>query len=185
MNIWVVYTPACQLFFESDTIFASSCQKRCNSHQAECVALQQGPPLGRAFGDFVEEAAVNHLGVVPSIVATWRRSGCMAGVTWPQLRSLASTGEASSPEDYMWLMSLLAYRVPVLEYCGGMLQTQQLLNFSTLCHLIVATISKNATNMQAKFRFAKLDVCWTGTCQVSRCEHAFSTIYFYVHYNEG
>lgn len=83
------------------------------------VGLQQGPPLGSSFGDFVQEAGVTHLGVVPSIVATWRRSGCMAGVAWPQLSSFASTGEASSPEDYMWLMSLLAYRAPVLEYCGG------------------------------------------------------------------
>lgn len=83
------------------------------------MAIFQGSPLDKAFGSFVGEAAVNHLGVVPTIVAAWRRSGCMTGVTWPQLRSFASSGEASSPVDYMWLMSLLRYRAPVLEYCGG------------------------------------------------------------------
>jgi acetyl-CoA synthetase len=31
----------------------------------------------------------------------------------------SSTGEASNPEDYLWLMSLADYRAPVVEYLGG------------------------------------------------------------------
>jgi hypothetical protein len=32
---------------------------------------------------------------------------------------MASTGEASSPEDYLWLYGLTRYKVPVIEYIGG------------------------------------------------------------------
>ena len=31
----------------------------------------------------------------------------------------SSTGEPSSREDYLWLMSRNEYRAPVIEYCGG------------------------------------------------------------------
>ncbi len=37
---------------------------------------------------------------------------------WTALRCCASTGEASSPEDYHWLMARCGYK-PVLEMCGG------------------------------------------------------------------
>jgi acyl-coenzyme A synthetase/AMP-(fatty) acid ligase len=75
----------------------------------------QGAPLGRDFGDFVESAGVEVLGLVPSIVKAWRASGCMAGVDWRRLRCFSSTGEASAPEDYHWLASrVLGYR-PVIE----------------------------------------------------------------------
>lgn len=89
----------------------------------------QGAPLGRPFGQFVQAASVTQLGVVPSIVRAWRASGCMAGLPWPALRCFASTGEASSPEDHMWLMALNRYRAPIIEYCGGapMAQTPYLL----------------------------------------------------------
>ncbi len=83
------------------------------------VAGVQGAPLRRPFGEFVAASGVTQLGLVPSIVRAWRGSGCMAGLPWPRLRCFASTGEASSPEDYMWLMSLNCYRAPVIEYCGG------------------------------------------------------------------
>lgn len=82
------------------------------------IALYQGAPLGRDFGQFVEAAGVEMLGVVPSIVRAWRHSGCMQGLHWDRLRCFSSTGEASAPEDYHWLMALGGYR-PVIEYCGG------------------------------------------------------------------
>lgn len=44
----------------------------------------QGSPLGRMFGEFVAAAKINTLGTVPSMVRTWRRSGCMK-VTNPLL----------------------------------------------------------------------------------------------------
>lgn len=34
------------------------------------------------------------------------------------LRCISSTGEASAPEDYHWLMALAGY-CPIIEYCGG------------------------------------------------------------------
>ena len=47
------------------------------------------------------------------------RHGCEAqGLEWGALRCFSSTGEASAPEDYHWLVALGGYK-PVLEYCGG------------------------------------------------------------------
>lgn len=45
-----------------------------------CIALFDGTPLGRPFGQFVVEARVTMLGLVPSIARAWRASGCMAGL---------------------------------------------------------------------------------------------------------
>eukprot|EP00891_Asterochloris_glomerata_P007518 jgi/Astpho2/7518/Aster-02084 len=99
------------------------------------IALYQGAPLGRSFGVFVQRARVTMLGLVPSIVRAWRASSCMqassgpgaaachgagrhVGLDWSALRCYSSSGEASSPEDYHWLMALAGYK-PVIEYCGG------------------------------------------------------------------
>lgn len=83
------------------------------------MALYEGAPLGRDFGVFVEAARVNVLGLVPSIVKAWRHSGCMSSLDWSPLQCYASTGEASAPEDYHWLMSRVKGYRPVVEYCGG------------------------------------------------------------------
>ncbi|KAJ9530713.1 hypothetical protein QJQ45_014884, partial [Haematococcus lacustris] len=83
------------------------------------LALYEGAPTGRDFGQFVAAAGVTCLGLVPSIVKAWRASGCMQGLEWPLLRCISSTGEASSPEDYHWLYALTRYTAPVVEYCGG------------------------------------------------------------------
>ena len=85
------------------------------------VGIFEGSPTTRQFGEFVSAAKVTMLGLVPSIVASWRASGCMEGLDWsPHLRSFALTGEASSPSDTQWLASRIkGYSAPVLEYCGG------------------------------------------------------------------
>lgn len=97
-----------------------------------CLALFDGAPLGRSFGEFVSAARVTQLGVVPSMVRAWRAAGwleeeekekfkgCLTSTIpdWGSLRVMASTGEASAPEDYAWLSSRARY-VPVLEFCGG------------------------------------------------------------------
>jgi len=97
-----------------------------------CLALFDGAPLGRGFGEFVAAARVTQLGVVPSMVRAWRAAGWLEErerggegeepspsiPDWGSLRVMASTGEASSPEDYAWLASRARY-VPVLEFCGG------------------------------------------------------------------
>jgi len=53
-------------------------------------------------------------------VRAWRASGCMGGLGWEgHLRCFSSTGEASAPADYAWLMAQTRYHCPVIEYCGG------------------------------------------------------------------
>ena len=54
------------------------------------IALFQGSPLGRPFGEFVQRARVTQLGLVPSIAKAWRASGCMAGLDWSCLRCYRS-----------------------------------------------------------------------------------------------
>ena len=82
------------------------------------IALFQGNPSSRGFTAFVQDAGVTMLGVVPSLVRSWRASDAVAGLDWSRIRCFSSTGEASSPDDMLWLMSRAGYR-PVIEYCGG------------------------------------------------------------------
>ena len=82
------------------------------------MALYYGSPTGRGFGRFVEQAGVNMLGVVPSLVRAWRGEDCMRGLDWSAIRAFSSTGECSHSGDMHFLMSLASYR-PVIEYCGG------------------------------------------------------------------
>jgi acetyl-CoA synthetase len=82
------------------------------------MALFDGAPTGREFGQFVSDAKVSMLGVIPSLVKTWRTSGCMEGLDWSSIRRFSSTGECSNPDDMFYLMHLAGYK-PVIEYCGG------------------------------------------------------------------
>ena len=82
------------------------------------IALYEGSPLSRGFGEFVRDAGVTMLGLVPSLVKSWRRTRCMEGLDWSGLKLFSSTGECSNAEDYHYLMMLAGYR-PVIEYCGG------------------------------------------------------------------
>lgn len=82
------------------------------------IALYYGAPTGRDFGQFVQDARVNVLGVVPSLVNVWHTSQCMQGLDWSAIRAFSSTGECSNPQDMLFLMALAGYK-PVIEYCGG------------------------------------------------------------------
>jgi acetyl-CoA synthetase len=82
------------------------------------MALYYGAPTGRDFGQFVQQAGVNLLGVVPSLVRAWRASACMEGLDWSRVRTFSSTGECSNAQDMLYLMYLAGYK-PVVEYCGG------------------------------------------------------------------
>lgn len=83
------------------------------------IVLYQGAPLGADFLRFVAAARVTMLGVVPSIVKAWRGGGVADQVAVSSsIRCFASTGEASTPEDYHWLMAVSGYK-PIIEYCGG------------------------------------------------------------------
>jgi acetyl-CoA synthetase len=82
------------------------------------MALYYGTPVAREFCEFVQNAKVRMLGVVPSMVKAWRSSGAADGLDWTSIKTFSSTGEASNPEDMLYLMSRAGYR-PVIEYCGG------------------------------------------------------------------
>ena len=82
------------------------------------MALYHGTPTGRAFCEFVQDANVTMLGVVPSLVKTWRNTKCAEGLDWSSVKAFSSTGECSYPDDMLYLMSLAGYK-PIIEYCGG------------------------------------------------------------------
>ena len=82
------------------------------------IALYYDAPTTRAFGQFVRDAGVTMLGLVPSIVAAWKTSGCLDGSDWSAIRAFSSTGECSNPADMQYLMSRAGYK-PIIEYCGG------------------------------------------------------------------
>ena len=82
------------------------------------IALYDGAPTEREFGEFVGDARVTMLGVVPSLVRAWKNTGCMKGLDWGEIKAFSSTGECSNSEDMLFLMSLAGYR-PIIEYCGG------------------------------------------------------------------
>jgi acetyl-CoA synthetase len=82
------------------------------------MALYDDAPTTRGFVEFVEDAGVTMLGLVPSIVAAWRASGTLRPGDWTSVRVLSSTGETSIADDSRWLMGA-AGDVPLIEYCGG------------------------------------------------------------------
>lgn len=82
------------------------------------IALFESAPNTRAFCEFVQNARVTMLGVVPSLVKTWRMNNLVEGLDWSSIRGFSSTGECSNAEDMFWLMSRAGYK-PVIEYCGG------------------------------------------------------------------
>ena len=82
------------------------------------IALYDGTATEREFGEFVQNARVTMLGVVPSIVRAWKNKDCMKGLDWGAIKAFSSTGECSNTEDMLFLMSTAGYR-PIIEYCGG------------------------------------------------------------------
>lgn len=82
------------------------------------MGLFYGAPTGRDFGQFVQDVRATMLGVVPSLVKTWRHSGCMQGLDWSAIERFSATGECSCADDMRWLMQLAGGR-PMVEYCGG------------------------------------------------------------------
>lgn len=82
------------------------------------IALYTGAPTGRDYGEFVQNARVTMLGVVPSLVNVWKTTNCMQGLDWSAIKAFSSTGECSNPQDMRFLMSL-AGNQPMIEYCGG------------------------------------------------------------------
>ncbi|OFW58725.1 MAG: AMP-dependent synthetase [Actinobacteria bacterium RBG_16_64_13] len=82
------------------------------------MALFYGAPVTREFCEFVQNARVAMLGVIPSMVKAWQNADVMRGLDWSSIKLFSSTGECSNADDYLYLMSLAGYR-PIIEYCGG------------------------------------------------------------------
>ena len=82
------------------------------------IALYADVPTDRQFGQFVQEAGVTMLGVIPSLVRTWKQTQCMHGCNWSHIKVFSSTGECSNPEEMLYLSALAGYK-PIIEYCGG------------------------------------------------------------------
>jgi acetyl-CoA synthetase len=82
------------------------------------MALYSDSPSDRAFGEFIQNAKVTMLGVVPTLVASWKHKNCMQGLNWQSINVFSSTGECSNAEDMLYLSSLAGYK-PIIEYCGG------------------------------------------------------------------
>ncbi|MBT8208421.1 MAG: AMP-binding protein, partial [Acidimicrobiia bacterium] len=82
------------------------------------LALFDDAPTAESFGDFVAEAGVTMLGVVPSIVRAWRAQGWLNRFDWSSVRVASSTGEPSSADDMLYLSAMIGHR-PIIEYCGG------------------------------------------------------------------
>ena len=82
------------------------------------IALYYGAPIDRNFGEFVQNAKVNMLGLVPSIVKHWIKTKCNENLDWNAIKCFSSTGEASNPKEMEYLMQL-GNNKPVIEYCGG------------------------------------------------------------------
>ncbi len=83
------------------------------------MALYEGAPTDAAFPRFVRKAKVTILGVVPSMVRTWRAEDSVTEGDFASVRLFSSTGEASTEEDYLWLMGRTDPPAPVIEYLGG------------------------------------------------------------------
>ena len=82
------------------------------------IALFEGSPMSEDFGRFVQNAGVNMLGVVPSIVRAWKNTNLMAAFDWSTIKCFSSTGESSNPVEMNYLIQLAGNK-PVIEYCGG------------------------------------------------------------------
>lgn len=82
------------------------------------MAVYNGAPQRREFGEFVAAAGVTMLGVVPKLVRLWRNGRTMEGLDWSRVRRFSSTAEPSDPGEMLYLMHL-ASNAPVIEYCGG------------------------------------------------------------------
>lgn len=82
------------------------------------IALYYGAPVGKEFGEFVQNGKVSMLGVIPSFIRQWKTSQSMDGLDWNSIRCFSSTGEVSNPSEMKYLMALAGNK-PIIEYCGG------------------------------------------------------------------
>lgn len=82
------------------------------------IALFDGSPNHPLLGAFIEKQQLTHIGVVPTLVKSWRTTKCMEEHDWSHIKLFTSTAECSNADDMQYLMSL-ADKKPIIEYCGG------------------------------------------------------------------
>lgn len=82
------------------------------------MALSTDAPTQSSFGQFIQDAKVTILGLVPSIVTAWEVNKSQEAFDWSAIKCFSSSGECSSSEDYLYLMWLGNCK-PIIEYCGG------------------------------------------------------------------
>ncbi|KAJ4972321.1 hypothetical protein NE237_005420 [Protea cynaroides] len=85
--------------------------------EPKAISWTQLSPI-RAAANKSRDASVTFLGTVPSLVKTWKSTQCMEGLDWTNIKSFATTGEASNFDDDLWLSSRAYYR-HVIECCGA------------------------------------------------------------------
>lgn len=83
------------------------------------IALFYGAPTGYPFGKFVQDAKVNMLGIIPTIVKSWIATKEMENFDWSSIKCFSSTGECSHPDEIFYIMNVTKFQAPVIEYCGG------------------------------------------------------------------
>ncbi|MCH2206146.1 MAG: AMP-binding protein [Lentisphaerales bacterium] len=82
------------------------------------LGLYYGAPHEKGFGQFIQNAQVTMLGIIPSLVRSWKASKNMETYNWQKIKYFSSTGECSNAEDMSYLMNLAGNK-PIIEYCGG------------------------------------------------------------------
>lgn len=70
------------------------------------IGLFLGAPTGRPFCEFVSNARVTMLGVIPSIVKAWKLSSATDGLDWSSIRCFSSSGEVNDPYFFLSLSLL-------------------------------------------------------------------------------
>lgn len=83
------------------------------------IGLFNGIASTESFCEFIDEAEISMLGVIPSLVKSWKESNAVENCDWSKIRRFSSTGEASDPLSSLWLMSRVTGYAPVIDYCGG------------------------------------------------------------------
>jgi acetyl-CoA synthetase len=83
------------------------------------IGIFNGVTSTNAFCQFIDAAKISMVGVIPSLVKAWQARNATQDCDWSCVRRFSSTGEASDPVNYLWLMSRVPGFAPVMEYCGG------------------------------------------------------------------
>lgn len=83
------------------------------------IALYRGSSVEEGFINFTKNSNVSILGLIPSLVRKWKKTGLLKTGDLKNIRLFSSTGEPSNFEDYFWLMSLTKFKTPIIEYMGG------------------------------------------------------------------